>query len=495
MRTTKLIIGIFSIVLSIFITFQSLVAGLGNALMDNGEVSGTAGILVSILMLVGGIVVLVTQSRISIAPIIIFTISGILGLLLAGSYSDLYIWSSLNLIFAIILLFLNKKPKTTRRRVVKDENDEEVTIESRPQQKYRNSNNNWVFIVIAIIVVGFADLFFDFSGLGILDEISRDSETTEIASSDVEAVEESAEIEAANIIETDNFVIEILNVWLETNTFTNDEIIVFEYNITNKREEPTGNDTDWLLTMSAVQDNNDDIVNTLSYSSPKDYGIENYAQVKPGGTTTYGQGYILTDMETPVTLTAQEFLGGILWEKKIDITDLDGAEISEDRLDEDNETDDIIAMDANIKRSKGKFINLPKIAKTTDESKLSEEVSLVKTDNPVNSVSTGGRNIIFVGDDGMQYYEENGVLQGYYPPYDASVPAYIDENGGYFVSGEHNPAYEEERSQLIEEEYWNSQEDTTGYENYYTGDDGYIYENPIYENRYGPEDSEYESYE
>lgn len=141
MRTTKLIIGIFSIVLSVFITFQSLVAGLGNTIMNNGEVSGSAGLLVSIFMLVGGIVVLVTQKRRSIAPVIIYTISGLIGLILAGSYTDLYIWSSLNLIFAVILFFANRQSKPNRRRVVKEINndyeeyDDEVITESRSRQK------------------------------------------------------------------------------------------------------------------------------------------------------------------------------------------------------------------------------------------------------------------------------------------------------------------------------------------------------------------------
>ena len=44
------------IVLSLFVVFQSCAAGLGNALAENGEVSGTAGMLVAVMLLVGGIV-------------------------------------------------------------------------------------------------------------------------------------------------------------------------------------------------------------------------------------------------------------------------------------------------------------------------------------------------------------------------------------------------------------------------------------------------------
>lgn len=43
MKTTKLVTGILMIVLSVFITFQSTVAGLSNTLSDNGETGGSGG--------------------------------------------------------------------------------------------------------------------------------------------------------------------------------------------------------------------------------------------------------------------------------------------------------------------------------------------------------------------------------------------------------------------------------------------------------------------
>ena len=61
MKTWKLVSGILSIVLFIFVSFQSCAAGMSNALEDNGELSGTAGLLVAILLLTGGIVSIVTR--------------------------------------------------------------------------------------------------------------------------------------------------------------------------------------------------------------------------------------------------------------------------------------------------------------------------------------------------------------------------------------------------------------------------------------------------
>ena len=59
MKTWKLVSGILSIVLSIFVLFQSCAAGLSNAIEANGEAGGSAGVMVAIMLLVGGIVSIV----------------------------------------------------------------------------------------------------------------------------------------------------------------------------------------------------------------------------------------------------------------------------------------------------------------------------------------------------------------------------------------------------------------------------------------------------
>ena len=56
MKTWKLVSGIISIVLSVFVVFQSMIAGLANALEESGQVSGSTGLVVSICMRCGGIV-------------------------------------------------------------------------------------------------------------------------------------------------------------------------------------------------------------------------------------------------------------------------------------------------------------------------------------------------------------------------------------------------------------------------------------------------------
>ena len=51
MKTWKLVSGILSIVLFIMVAFQSCAVGIGNTLGETGEVGGSAGIIVAIMLL------------------------------------------------------------------------------------------------------------------------------------------------------------------------------------------------------------------------------------------------------------------------------------------------------------------------------------------------------------------------------------------------------------------------------------------------------------
>ena len=61
MKVWKLVSGILSMVLFILVAFQSCAAGVSNALENNGEVSGSAELIVAVLMLAGGIVSVATR--------------------------------------------------------------------------------------------------------------------------------------------------------------------------------------------------------------------------------------------------------------------------------------------------------------------------------------------------------------------------------------------------------------------------------------------------
>lgn len=116
MKVWKLVSGILSIVLFVFVSFQSCAAGLSNALEANGEASGTAGIMVAVFMLAGGIVSIATRKAKgkggNIALLVLFGIAALIGFTNYGSYSDLAIWSGwclINAVLAVIALITGKK--------------------------------------------------------------------------------------------------------------------------------------------------------------------------------------------------------------------------------------------------------------------------------------------------------------------------------------------------------------------------------------------------
>mgnify|MGYP000860615857 FL=1 len=106
MKIFKLVFGIICCVLFVLVSFQSCAAGVANSLADNGEISGSAGLFLAILMLTGGIVMIVTRNSQqpggSIACAIIYILAALLGFTNAGSYSDLNVWAGLCLILGIV---------------------------------------------------------------------------------------------------------------------------------------------------------------------------------------------------------------------------------------------------------------------------------------------------------------------------------------------------------------------------------------------------------
>ncbi|MDD7316939.1 MAG: hypothetical protein PUG55_05895, partial [Bacillales bacterium] len=56
MKIMRMVCGIICCCLFLVIVFQSCAAGIGNALADSGEVSGSAGFITAVLMLVAGII-------------------------------------------------------------------------------------------------------------------------------------------------------------------------------------------------------------------------------------------------------------------------------------------------------------------------------------------------------------------------------------------------------------------------------------------------------
>ena len=116
MKTWKLVSGILSCVLFGLVSFQSCAAGLSNALEDNGEVSGSAGILLAVFMLTAGIVSIASRKSDrnggNIALIVLNGIAALVGFSNAGSFGDLKVWSGwclLCAVLAVVSIVKNKK--------------------------------------------------------------------------------------------------------------------------------------------------------------------------------------------------------------------------------------------------------------------------------------------------------------------------------------------------------------------------------------------------
>lgn len=107
MKTTKLVIGIISFVMALLVTFQSCFAGLGNAMENNGEVGGTAGVMLSVLAIIAGIIAITTRKGVGKGPYVaagFYLLGGIIGFMMAGGYSDLYIWATVSVAFGLVFI-------------------------------------------------------------------------------------------------------------------------------------------------------------------------------------------------------------------------------------------------------------------------------------------------------------------------------------------------------------------------------------------------------
>lgn len=114
----RLVVGIILFVMSMFILFQSCAAGLVNAWEESSDMGGTAGILVVILMISTGVIAICTRNSASkggpgTCAGLLF-LAAVIGFCNVGVFSDLAVWSVVNIAFGIIFLICTIK---TKRRI------------------------------------------------------------------------------------------------------------------------------------------------------------------------------------------------------------------------------------------------------------------------------------------------------------------------------------------------------------------------------------------
>ncbi len=108
MKTAKLVIGIISMVLSVFVLFQSCAAGIVNSIEANGQLSGSAGMIVAGCLIIAGIVGVATRNSTrkggTLTAAGFYLAAALLGGTLAGNYTDLYFWAFLSWAFAAVFI-------------------------------------------------------------------------------------------------------------------------------------------------------------------------------------------------------------------------------------------------------------------------------------------------------------------------------------------------------------------------------------------------------
>lgn len=116
MKIWKLVSGILSMILFVLVSFQSCAVGFINTVEENGESSGSGGIILATFMLTGGIVSVATRKSEgkggNIALIVLFGLAAFFGFVLSGSYADLNIWAGwclINAVLAVVAIFKKRK--------------------------------------------------------------------------------------------------------------------------------------------------------------------------------------------------------------------------------------------------------------------------------------------------------------------------------------------------------------------------------------------------
>ena len=156
------------------------------------------------------------------------------------------------------------------------------------------------------------------------DELSEDTtesietadEDSNVESDQSDETKTEAKFENDKII-TDAYTIEILEYKIiqpgeEGNKYGDKPVIAFWYNTTNTSGEEIDPNSAWIYIVKAVQDNNSNMVNELNVAMLPDdaFTDSQMAKIKKDGTVENAVAYELTDMETPVVLTATNGLFG-----------------------------------------------------------------------------------------------------------------------------------------------------------------------------------------
>lgn len=362
MKVWKIVSGVLSIVISLFVVSQSVFAGVYNILTGNGQSSGTAGIVVAIVMFTGGIVALATSngSRGGDAAIaILYGIGALTGFFGAGSFLDLYVWASWCLLCAILALVdfvrisryddeekdvavpvhptadMRSGPATFQDVILEpDPRRRDAAIDALPERQAKNylkqalnvlvprqmaggmdDDVGLVKALIAILVI-IAVFIVGVIGFGAFSSMSRDAQTvnsappaTSKAVQSSEAVQsqavESADIPSAGAGTLGDYYVEIKSALL-SNDYAGNPVIIITYEWTNNSDSTT---SAAVALMEKAFQNGVQIDRATAYSDIPGYESgTSMRDLRPGATTEVQCVFGLPDEAAVVEFEISEFI-------------------------------------------------------------------------------------------------------------------------------------------------------------------------------------------
>lgn len=119
-KVIRLVIGIISIVLSVVISIQSFASGIVNIFENPDGIDGTAGLLLSILMLAAGIISIAARKTRGgiITAASFYMLGAVIASIDVKVFTDLAIWSYVAMVFTVLLIIslaLKKDPANYKR--------------------------------------------------------------------------------------------------------------------------------------------------------------------------------------------------------------------------------------------------------------------------------------------------------------------------------------------------------------------------------------------
>jgi len=155
------------------------------------------------------------------------------------------------------------------------------------------------------------------------DEVADDSAYEPVvqdAPEDAATEDDSADSDGTTfedgVLTTDRMIIEITDYRViqpgdDGNAFGDGPVIAFWYSVTNLTDDSMDPTTAWIMTMTAIQDNDPNMTRELSVGLHPDSDLvgNQMADIKEGGTIENAVAYELDDETTPIELVASENLG------------------------------------------------------------------------------------------------------------------------------------------------------------------------------------------